>query len=91
MQPGEIVKVLMVIFLAGYMRDKRELLAVPTRRVLGIPAPPLAVLVSVLAGLLLWHLTAGPVRRLQRLVPVRAARAPHTPTTSAPHPERTPA
>ncbi len=50
-QPGEIVKVLMVIFLAGYMRDKRELLAVPTRRVLGIPTPPLAVLAPMLAVL----------------------------------------
>lgn len=47
-QPGEVVKVLMVIFLAGYMRDKRELLAVPTRRVLGLPAPPLAVLAPML-------------------------------------------
>lgn len=54
-QPGELVKVLVVVFLAGYMRDKRELLAVPTRRVLGIPMPPLAVLgpMLVLLGLAL--------------------------------------
>lgn len=43
-QLGEVAKVLMVVFLAGYMRDKRELLAVPTRKVMGVPAPPMAVL-----------------------------------------------
>ncbi|MFN8110165.1 MAG: FtsW/RodA/SpoVE family cell cycle protein [Thermoleophilia bacterium] len=47
-QLGELVKVLLVIFLAGYMRDKRELLAVPTRSVLGMPVPPLAVLAPML-------------------------------------------
>ena len=35
---------LLVIFLAGYLRDKRELLAIPTRRFLGMPVPPFAVL-----------------------------------------------
>ncbi|MCB0881876.1 MAG: FtsW/RodA/SpoVE family cell cycle protein [Thermoleophilia bacterium] len=50
-QPGEVVKVLIVIFLAGYMRDKRELLAVPTRRILGVPAPPMAVLGPMLVVL----------------------------------------
>jgi peptidoglycan glycosyltransferase len=43
-QPSELTKILLVIFLAGYLRDKRELLAVPTRRMLGIPVPPIAVL-----------------------------------------------
>jgi len=43
-QPSELTKVLLVIFLAGYLRDKRELLAIPTRRFLGIPVPPMAVL-----------------------------------------------
>ena len=52
-----------------------------------VPTPPLAVLVSVLAGLLLWRLTAGPVRRLQHLVSAEARRAPHTPTPA--DPERT--
>jgi cell division protein FtsW (lipid II flippase) len=47
-QLGEVAKVLLVVFLAGYMRDKRELLAVPTRKVLGVPAPPLAVLAPML-------------------------------------------
>ncbi len=44
LQLGELAKVLLVVFLAGYMRDKRELLAVPTRKVMGVPAPPMAVL-----------------------------------------------
>ncbi len=38
-QPGELVKVLLVLFLAGYLRDKREVLAVPTRRLLGMGVP----------------------------------------------------
>jgi cell division protein FtsW (lipid II flippase) len=42
-QLGEFSKVLIVIFLAGFLRDKRELLAVPTRKTLGIPVPPAAV------------------------------------------------
>jgi cell division protein FtsW (lipid II flippase) len=32
------------MFLAGYLRDKRELLAIPTRRVLGVPVPPISAL-----------------------------------------------
>jgi cell division protein FtsW (lipid II flippase) len=44
LQPSELTKVLLVVFLAGYLRDKRELLAIPTRRVLGIPMPPIEVL-----------------------------------------------
>jgi cell division protein FtsW (lipid II flippase) len=43
-QPSELTKILLVIFLACYLRDKRELLAIPTRRVLGIPVPPMVVL-----------------------------------------------
>ncbi len=42
-QLGEFSKVLIVIFLAGFLRDKRELLAVPTRKVIGVPVPPAAV------------------------------------------------
>lgn len=52
-----------------------------------VPTPPLAVLVSVLAGLALWRLTAGPVRRLQQLVPA-IPRARHTPTTPHPAPSQ---
>jgi cell division protein FtsW (lipid II flippase) len=43
-QPSELTKILLVIFLAGYLRDKRELLAIPTRRILGMPMPPMVVL-----------------------------------------------
>ena len=54
-QLGEIVKVLLVLFLAGYLRDKRELLAVPTRAIGGVPMPPIAVLgpMLLLVGLAL--------------------------------------
>ncbi len=47
-QPGELAKVLMVIFLAGYLRDRREVLAIPTSRVLGVPLPPLRHLAPVM-------------------------------------------
>ena len=47
-QLGEVAKILMVVFLAAYLRDKRELLAIPTRRVMGVPAPPMAALGPVL-------------------------------------------
>ena len=43
-QPSELTKIVLVIFLAGYLRDKRELLAIPTRRMLGMPMPPMVVL-----------------------------------------------
>ncbi len=47
-QLGELAKVLMVIFLAGYLRDRREVLAIPTSRMLGVPIPPLRHLAPVL-------------------------------------------
>ena len=50
-QLGELAKVLIVIFLAAYLRDKRELLAIPTRRVAGLPVPPLSALGPVLVVL----------------------------------------
>ena len=40
-QPGEFSKLLLVIFLAGYLREKRELLMMTHRRVLGIGFPAL--------------------------------------------------
>lgn len=40
-QLGELAKVLMVIFLAGYLREKREVLAIPTERRFGIDLPSL--------------------------------------------------
>jgi cell division protein FtsW (lipid II flippase) len=50
-QLGEVAKVLIVIFLAAYLRDKRELLAIPTRRVVGVPVPQVAALGPVLVFL----------------------------------------
>lgn len=47
-QLGELSKLLIAIFLAGYLRDKRELLAIPTARVLGVPVPPMSALGPVL-------------------------------------------
>ncbi len=47
-QLGEVAKVLVVVFLAAYLRDKRELLAIPTRRIMRMPVPPGAALAPVL-------------------------------------------
>jgi len=38
-QPGEIAKILIVLFLAAYLAENREMLSVSTRRVLGINLP----------------------------------------------------
>ena len=38
-QPGEIAKILVVLFLAAYLAENRELLSVSTRRMLGIRFP----------------------------------------------------
>jgi cell division protein FtsW (lipid II flippase) len=51
-QLGELSKVLIVIFLAAYLRDKRELLAIPTKRLFGMPVPPFSALGPVLVFLL---------------------------------------
>ena len=40
-QPGEFAKILLVIFLAGYLRERREVLAAPTRKILGVGVPAL--------------------------------------------------
>jgi cell division protein FtsW (lipid II flippase) len=42
-QLGELAKVLMVIFLAGYLREKREVLAIPTQRKFGLHLAPILV------------------------------------------------
>ena len=38
-QPGEIAKILIVLFLAAYLAENRELLSVSTRRILGVRLP----------------------------------------------------
>jgi cell division protein FtsW (lipid II flippase) len=40
-QPGEFSKLLLVLFLAGYLREKREVLSMAHRRILGIGFPAL--------------------------------------------------
>lgn len=40
-QPTEIAKLCIVIFLASYLREKREVLVVGARRILGVTLPPL--------------------------------------------------
>lgn len=39
-QPAEIAKILIVLFLAAYLAEKREVLSVSTRRALGVWLPP---------------------------------------------------
>lgn len=43
-QPGEFAKVLIVLFLAGYLTENRELLSISNRTVLGIKFPRLRLL-----------------------------------------------
>jgi cell division protein FtsW (lipid II flippase) len=40
-QPAEVAKICVVIFLASYLREKRELLTVAARRIAGLTIPPL--------------------------------------------------
>ena len=40
-QPAEVAKICIVIFLASYLHERRELLSVGARRVLGVTIPPL--------------------------------------------------
>ncbi len=48
-QPAEFAKILLVIFLAAYLRDRREVLAIPTTRLFGVPMPALRHLAPGLA------------------------------------------
>jgi cell division protein FtsW (lipid II flippase) len=48
-QPGEFAKVLLVVFIAGYLRENREVLERPGRRVLGVGLPALRHLLPLLA------------------------------------------
>ncbi|MGI8422636.1 MAG: FtsW/RodA/SpoVE family cell cycle protein [Chloroflexota bacterium] len=64
-QPSEILKVLLVIFLAGYLADKRELLTTTLVRVGPLRLPPLPYLAPLLAmwgislALLVWQRDLG--------------------------------
>ncbi len=55
-QPGEFSKLLLVVFLAGYLREKREVLTTPARRVLGVGIPavrhlgPLVTMTGIALG-----------------------------------------
>ena len=59
-QPGEFAQILRVVFLAGYLRERREVLAAPTRRILGIGIPALrhALPLLLLCGISLLLLVA---------------------------------
>jgi cell division protein FtsW (lipid II flippase) len=48
-QPGEAIKIVLVIFIAGYLAEKRALLAGANRRIGPIRIPPLAYLLPMLA------------------------------------------
>jgi len=64
-QPSEILKVLLVVFLAGYLADKRELLTTSLVRVGPLRLPPLAYLAPLVAmwgislALLVWQRDLG--------------------------------
>lgn len=49
-QPGEIAKVVLAIFFAGYFTEKRELLATPTRRLGPVMIPDIKYLGPVVAA-----------------------------------------
>ncbi|MCL5108340.1 MAG: FtsW/RodA/SpoVE family cell cycle protein [Chloroflexi bacterium] len=53
-QPGEILKVLLAVFLAGYLDDKRELLSAASLRVGPLKLPPLPYLAPLA---IMWGLT----------------------------------
>jgi cell division protein FtsW (lipid II flippase) len=38
-QPSEFAKIAIVVFLAGYLNDKKEMLSVPTAKILGVRVP----------------------------------------------------
>jgi cell division protein FtsW (lipid II flippase) len=55
-QPPEFAKIGLVVFLASYLRDTRQVLVMGARRILGITLPPLKHLGPVL---LIWGLAMG--------------------------------
>jgi cell division protein FtsW (lipid II flippase) len=67
LQPGELLKICLVIFLAGYLDDKRDLLQAPYR-IGNIPFPPLQYLIPLVAmwgicmALLVFQKDLGPAQ-----------------------------
>ena len=55
-QPGEIAKILIVLFLAAYLAENREMLSISTRRVLGMQIPEPRTLGPLL---LMWVISLG--------------------------------
>lgn len=53
-QPAEFAKIMLVVFFAAYLVDMREVLTVSTRRVLGLPLPPIRYLAPLLT---IWGLS----------------------------------
>ncbi|MDR1412387.1 MAG: FtsW/RodA/SpoVE family cell cycle protein [Actinomycetes bacterium] len=47
-QPGEVARILIILFLAAYLAENREMLSLSTRRVLGINLPNLRTLAPLL-------------------------------------------
>ena len=48
-QPGELAKVLVIVFLASFLSENRELLSIGVRTVLGVKIPRLRMLLPLLA------------------------------------------
>ena len=65
-QPGEFSKVLITIFLAGYLHSKRELLSTTTWRMGGVPMPPLKHLGPLLT---VWGMSFGMLLLMNDLGP----------------------
>ncbi|MCL6106775.1 MAG: FtsW/RodA/SpoVE family cell cycle protein [Actinobacteria bacterium] len=65
-QPGEFSKVLITIFLAGYLHTKRELLSTTTWRFAGVPMPPLKHLGPLLT---VWGVSFGMLLLMNDLGP----------------------
>lgn len=64
-QPAEIAKILLVLFLAAYLSEKKELLSVGTRRLMGLWLPetkhfgPLLVMWGISLAILVWEKDLG--------------------------------
>lgn len=50
-QPGEIARIFIILFLAAYLAENREMLSISTRKFLGIPMPEMRTLAPLL---LMW-------------------------------------